>query len=225
MARKALHREAITLRKEGKTFTEIKLQLGVSKSTLFSWLHDLALTKEQLSVLSENKEKRRYITAEKIRDIKLKKRKIKYNLLIEELKHDILPFSNREVFLAGLFLYWGEGTKGYATQISLTNTDSKMMKFFLYWLVNSLQIPKDKVRVSLHLYHDMSVEESIKYWSEELEIPTTQFIKPYIKKSSKSTVDQKGYGKGTCCIYVSNARLKERITGYLDVFSNFSLGV
>lgn len=219
MANKALRLQAVQLRKEGKTFTEIKLALGVSKSTLFDWIHDLPLTSVQLQLLSENKQKRRYLTAEKIRIVKLEKRKRLFNLLVKELQSDLFPLTNKEIFLGGLFLYWGEGTKGYGTSISLTNTDSSMLKFFVHWLTKCFNIPKEKLRISLHLYSDMSISDSIEYWSNELQISTTQFIKPYIKTSKSLSLTQKGYGKGTCCVYVNNAKLKHRIMAYLNIFS------
>ena len=48
-----------------------------------------------------------------------------------------LSFSKRELYIAGLFLYWGEGLKLLKSSISLNNTDPKVIKFYLYWLIKS----------------------------------------------------------------------------------------
>ncbi|PIR82779.1 hypothetical protein COU20_00415 [Candidatus Kaiserbacteria bacterium CG10_big_fil_rev_8_21_14_0_10_59_10] len=40
MARRADHQKAVLLRKQGKSYNEIKEILGIAKSTLSGWLHD-----------------------------------------------------------------------------------------------------------------------------------------------------------------------------------------
>ena len=52
----------------------------------------------------------------------IKNRPIKFNALSQRL------------FLAGLFLYWGEGTKAQNSLVALTNTNPAMLKFFIKWL-------------------------------------------------------------------------------------------
>ena len=63
----------------------------------------------------------------------------------------------------------------------------------------------------LHLYSDMDIEIEKDFWSKELNIPLSQFTNPYIKKSTRKGVFHKGFGHGTCALYVFDARLKERI--------------
>lgn len=204
-------KKAIVLRKEGKTFSEIRNYLEVSKSTLSGWLSKYPLTDEQLQKLQATIVKNRYIAAEKIRNTKRNKReaRLKQVLFIEE--KNLLPVSARELYLCGLFLYSGEGVKGLNSTVSLNNTDPNVVLFYYYWLTDILKVPKKKIRVSLHLYSDMDIKESINYWSRQLHIPTSQFIKPHVKLASRESIDQKGYGHGTCGIYVYDARLKEKI--------------
>lgn len=63
----------------------------------------------------------------------------------------------------------------------------------------------------VHLYDDMDKEESLNYWSRELKIPRSQFSRPYIKKSKRENIDQKGHGHGTCNLVFCDVRLKERM--------------
>ena len=119
--------------------------------------------------------------------------------------------TQREIELAGLFLYWGEGAKRINGPIALNNTDPKVLKFTLYWLTYGLKIPKEKIKVFIHLYSDMDIEEAVEFWSKELKIPKKQFAKPYIKASTRASLTHNGFGHGTCGLVVSNIHLKEQI--------------
>ena len=77
------------------------------------------------------------------------------------------------------------------------------------WL-DLVGIKKEKIKISLHLYCDMDIKESIEFWVKELDIPINQFRKPYIKKSPQSNITYKaGFGHGTCNIIVENRDLSE----------------
>ena len=88
-------------------------------------------------------------------------------------------------------------------------------------MVYGLEIPKSKIRVTLHLYNDMNIKQEMEYWSKELTLPLSQFAKPYIKKSTRVNINHKGYGHGTCCLLVSNILLKEKIMMGLKAISDY----
>lgn len=132
------------------------------------------------------------------------------------------PLSKKELFIAGLFLYWGEGGKTHNSCISISNTDPGVLQFTLLWMRKALLIPKEKISVLLHLYSDMDIDETIDYWSNILLIPKNQFSKPYIKKSGKVTIDYKGYGHGTCMLKSYNTEIKQTILMSIKAFSNYS---
>ena len=106
--------------------------------------------------------------------------------------------------MGGLFLYWAEGGKTRSSTIVLTNTNPTMVIFYIKWL-ELLKVPKDKLKINLHLYSDMNIKEKVRFWSKTLKIPETQFRKPYIKKSESSSITYKnGFGHGTCCVVYEN---------------------
>lgn len=221
MARVKLRQKAIELRQKGKTYSEIRRELKVPKSTLSDWLRKYPLTSEQIILLEKTRKKNKYLAIEKIRIAKQKKRDARILAAYEENKKKFLPLTERELVLAGMFLYWGEGQKRLNGPIGINNTDPKVVKFSLYWLTNSLKISKERIRVYLHLYKDMDIDSEIKFWSNELKIPLSQFSKPYIKESTRKGLTHKGFGHGTCALVIGNVLLKEKIMMTIEALADF----
>lgn len=208
MARLQDHQKALELRKQAMSYSQIKAVLKVSKSTLSVWLKDYPLSKERIRELRGNSERR----IERFRQTMREKRNVRLAEVYEIQKKVIIPLSKRELLIAGLMLYWGEGTKYGTGTLLLANTDPSMIKFFIRWLNQSFGIPKNKLKVRLHLYKDMDVKEELNYWSTELKIPVLQFSPPYIKKTSSKRINHKGgFGHGTCNIGINSVSLKEKV--------------
>ncbi|HEX8931789.1 MAG TPA: hypothetical protein VF810_01390 [Patescibacteria group bacterium] len=149
------------------------------------------------------------------------KREARLQKVYDEALSTILPLTKKELFLAGLFLYWGEGGKTHKGLVSISNTDPAVLQFTLCWMQYTLDIPKEKVTVRLHLYEDMVVEEEIRFWRQTLSLPEKQFAKPYIKKSKRADLDEKGYGHGTCNLIVGNTIIKEKILMSIKAIADF----
>lgn len=149
------------------------------------------------------------------------KREARLNNVYKKVSKDIGRFSKREIFLLGLFLYWGEGTKSASCSVQLTNTNPAMLQFFIKWL-KLLGANKKKLKVRLHLYSDMNIRDSIAFWSEILKIPSSQFRKPIIKKTKTNSITYRnGFGKGTCCVIFGNRDLWEYLNMGLKYVQNY----
>ncbi len=210
MSKILLREEAIKLRIKGYTYGQIKRELNLAKSTLSDWLRNLPLNKEQLELLSKNRERSRDLAREKYIATRKNQKLVRLKQILNQQNNFLLPLSKKELFLCGLFLYWGEGEKRHGI-ISISNTDPRVIKFALYWMITSLKISKNKIRINLHLYKDMSIDESIYFWSSILDIPKTQFNKPYIKKTNREGLTYKSFGHGTCKLYAGSVALSEKI--------------
>lgn len=218
MARFNDKQKVIELRKLGQSYNQIKKTLNVSKSTLSGWLKDYPLSKERIRELRDWNEQR----IEKYRETRRKQKEERLNKIYREQNKKIFPLNSRELFLAGLFLYWGEGTKSANARINISNTDPVMIEFFIYWCKKSLSVPVNKFRVYLHLYSDMDAEKELQYWSKMLNISRNQFTKPYIKNSLRSNINHKGsFGHGTCNVSVGGARLSEKILMSIKTISDY----
>jgi len=217
MARFKDREKALILRKQGMSYSQIKEILKVSKSTLSCWLRNYPLSKKRIRELRGNSERR----IEKFRETMRQKREKRLKETYEAQKKFLLPLKNREFFLFGLGLYWGEGTKYRQDGLSVSNTDPSIIKCFIYWLNKSLHIPKNKMRVMLHLYADMDINQEMQFWSEILKIPLSQFTHPYIKKTSSTNINHKGsFGHGTCNVRINSVPLAEKIFMGLEAISD-----
>ena len=207
MARKKDKQKAITMRKQGMSYSQIKDKLKVSKSTLSGWLYDMPLSPDRIKELRDFSPRR----IESYRNTMRLKKEARFSTVYKKVSKDIGSLSKRDLFIAGLFLYWGEGTKNKNASVEFTNTNPAMIKFFIKWL-ELLNIKKERLKIKLHLYSDMNVKKGIAFWSKELKIPISQFSKPYIKKTYLKSISYKtGFGKGTCCIIYHNRDLREYI--------------
>jgi len=211
-----LRERALTLRKQNKSYSQIKHELGVPKSTLSYWLRNYPLTKARIKELRGNNEAR----IERFRQTMHKKRQSRLDLIYSTEKNKILPLTKKELHIAGLALYWGEGSKADLYKVALSNTDPLVLSFFIYWLKSIYKIKTGQLRVALQLYSDMERNDEIKFWSKKLKVPTKQFIKPYIKITKSDRINHKGsFGHGTCVVMIYSVELKEKIMMQLKSLS------
>ncbi|MFP4617146.1 MAG: hypothetical protein ACLFNR_03225 [Candidatus Paceibacterota bacterium] len=207
MARRVDKEKAIKLRKKGYSYSQIKEVLGVSKSSLSEWLSDYPLSEKRIKELRDRNPRR----IENFRNTMKEKREKVLTDAYEKAKKDIGKLNKREVFIAGLFLYWGEGSKTARTLVSVSNTDPSVLRFFIDWL-SILGVKKEKINVKLHLYKDMDEEKEKNFWARELGVPLKNFSRSYIKDSKMSGLTYKnGFGHGTCAVRVYNSDLERYI--------------
>ena len=112
--------------------------------------------------------------------------------------------------LIALTIWWCEGTKirkdrrgksTYYYSIEVTNSDPRMIKLFVDFLVTRIGIPKQLLKGQLHIHIGNDIEYFERYWSREIGIPLTQFNKTMVKKKgqrekrNKGTFKLRAYGK------------------------------
>jgi len=215
---------ALELRRDGQSYSYIKRILGVSKSTLSYWLRDYPLSPERIRELRDWNERR----IERFRETRRKKREALLRGIYEEEKKKIYPLLSKEwpIFLAGLFLYWAEGSKTQRAEIRLSNTNPAVIKAFLHWLNCSFEIDKKKIKVRLHLYRDMDIKKETSFWAKRLGISALQFRNPYIKDSRLSSLTYKnGFGHGTCNVDLCNVIIARKVHMGLKFLSDYFMGV
>ncbi|MEK7669316.1 MAG: hypothetical protein AAB350_01860 [Patescibacteria group bacterium] len=195
--------EAIRMRLGGMSYSQIKSKIKVSKSSLSAWLAKYPLSDERIRELRDVNPRR----IENYRKTMALKWQAKLNVALEKAKKDIKHLSKRELFILGFALYWAEGGKTRKSTLHFGNTDPDMLKVFVKWLI-LLGVPKERLRVKLHMYKDMDKEKTISFWEKTLGIKSDQFGKPYVKNSYLTGLTYKhGFGHGTCNIVYHNTEL------------------
>jgi len=201
--------KAIKLRKLGKSYGEILKKINVSKGTLSVWLRDIQLTPEQKEKLYITLRRKNAYKGAKVQQEKRIKRT---KQIITEAKKEIKYLLKTPLFLAGLMLYWAEGTKR-GEQINFSNSDPRMIKFMMLWFRKICKVPEEKFRVKLYIHILHCRKDIEKYWSQLTNIPLTQFQKTQIKPTSLRHRRHPLYN-GTCAIRISNKDLFRKINGW-----------
>ena len=214
MARPDDRERAITLRLQGKSYSQIKGELGIGKGTLSGWLRKYPLSEKRIRELRDWNHQR----VERFRETMQRKRESRLELVSEGAAHEIGILTKRELFLAGLFLYWAEGSKTMRYTVALTNTDPAMLRFFISWL-KLFGIGRQQLKARLHIYTDMNEKAQKLFWSRQLQMPIEKFKHTYVKKTfSNKRRNYKGrFGYGTCCISIDGRDLCEKIIMGVEV--------
>jgi len=217
VAKRELQQRALALRKEGKSYMQIRELLDVSKGTLSIWLRDYPLSETRLRELRDWNERR----IEKYRKTRQKTRERLLESIYKSEKTHILPLLKRDLFVGGLFLYWGEGSKSRMTELRMANTDPGVIKAFIKWLI-LLGIKRSKIKIRLYLYRDMNIREELLFWKNELSISPKQFLRPHIKKGLQRDITYKsGFKHGTCNAIVGDAMLSKQTLMGLQVLRDY----
>ncbi len=207
------------MRLTGMSYSQIKQELGVSKSTLSVWLQEYPLSEERIRELRDFSVQR----IERYRETCARRRQARLRAVHARVAEDIGTLSAREVLLCGLFLYWGEGSKTRNTLVSVSNTDPGVLLFFIRWVV-ALGAPREKLRVRLHVYADMDPAAEMRYWSRTLGLPLSAFRKPYMKSSNRLSLTYKQpFSHGTCNVIYGNRDISEYVHEAMDVLRAQSL--
>lgn len=183
MVKLELKKKARSLRRKGFGIKTIAHILGVSSSTVSLWCKDIRLNPIQIREL-ERRARDPYYGRRKDYILRQKQKKLD---TIERLRQqgiiEMGQLSKRELFIAGVALYWAEGFKK-DKRLGFANSDPSMIRFFLNWLIGSCKVPKKdiRLRVGLNLSHKKRIGEVEKYWSEITKISHTQFQKPFFQK-------------------------------------------
>lgn len=115
----------------------------------------------------------------------------------------------------GLGLYWGEGTKANKYAVRLGNSDPKLIKMFMRFLIELYQVDKTHLRFGLQVFSDLSPEASLRYWIEELDVDKSQFYKIHITPSGSLGTYRQKSKHGVLTVYYHNKKLRDIIVNAL----------
>jgi len=106
----------------------------------------------------------------------------------KESKGEVGGLSMRERWLLGAALYWAEGSKEKferpGSGVKFSNSDPRMINFFIYWLVKICKVPKNMIKLELYIHnnHRYRLQEIIEYWLKFTKLPREYLGNIYLKK-------------------------------------------
>jgi predicted transcriptional regulator len=214
---------AIGLRKKGLSFREIRQKLGVSKSSVSLWVRGVKLTKEQKKVLANRVSNKTSYSKMMAGAEGARKKGEENRNFWRRLGHEDAKKRNW-LYTVDCMLYWAEGyKKNNWHTVKFSNSDLSMVKLFMRFLENSLEINKKDITVYINCYTDIhSLGEIEKYWVRNLNIKTRQLRKTTADNRPLCT-KRKINGAlewGTCCIVVNNTSAIQRIYGSIEEYGN-----
>ncbi|WP_086565768.1 hypothetical protein [Streptomyces africanus] len=213
-AKDDLRERARELRLQGWTYDQIQVELGCSKSSISLWVRDLPKPErrdptEQAKLAA----RKRWEHELAIRDEERQRTK-------EAAAKEMGELSARDLFMAGVALYWAEGSKDKPydrrENVLFVNSDPGVIRLYLAWL-NLLGVERDRLRYRVMIHMTADVEGAECYWANLVGIDVSTLQKTTIKKHNPKTV-RKNVGesyRGCLVIRVSQgAELYRRIEGW-----------
>lgn len=202
------------MRKAGSSLGDIARRLGVSKGSVSFWVRDIALTQEQRAKNTARGFSRDAV--EKRRTTRIQQTKKKHLAVFLEAQKEVRVLKQKSLWLLGVALYWGEGTKTFRGNVSIANSDPAIIKIMMQFFREILKVSELKFRCHVHTFSHQSARKAELYWSGVTGIPVQQFYKTYSKKSVASTNKRDTLPYGTVGIYISDTALQLKMLGWIE---------
>ncbi|MFJ5799195.1 hypothetical protein [Streptomyces decoyicus] len=214
-AKDDLRERARTLRKAGRTYDEIQVELGCSKSSISLWVRDLPKPPPRRTPAEQAR-----IAREKRWEHELAVRDSERRRTKSAATQEVGELSDRELLFTGAALYWAEGAKDkpYARRehVQFVNSDPGVIQLFLAWL-RLLDVEPDRIAYRLMIHTTADVEAAERYWAGLVGVDVATFQKTTLKKHNPKTV-RKNVGEGyRGCLVIrvlQSAELYRRIEGW-----------
>lgn len=200
-----VRRECRRLRAQGLSYAEIAAKTGASKGSLSLWLRD-----------QRGPGVKPYAPQEQIRRIQplaVAARKANATARREAARLSgaarVGAVQRRDLFVAGLALYWAEGAKDKPWRrngrVTIINGDADVIRVFLAWLDLVGVAEEDRqYRLTIHESADVSAQEA--WWSQGLEIPLASFARATLKRHNPKTIRRNVNEHYHGCLVVSVRR-------------------
>lgn len=174
------------MRLAGLSLGQIQKKINIPKTTIHLWVSKVNISAEQREVIRKNALKALQEGRVRAQKIRKEKAQLKEKEFVKKGINKIGELSYKELFIAGIALYWGEGFKNvHERRLGFCNSDPNMLRFYVHWLEKCLGINKRDlvVRLTLNRVYKEKTKEIEKYWSDIIGVPLNQFTKPFYQNS------------------------------------------
>lgn len=211
-AKSEKRRQAERLRRErGLSYREISARLGVSRSTLSSWLKDIPLQPEHRKRLRANRAGFAARAWPINRERHRKAREAARQCGAEVARR--IPADPAVDELALAMLYLGDGSKT-SGMVRMGSVNPDILAYFVQALIRLYQVEVARRSCRLHLAEAarQEAERLETWWSKRLRLPLDNFRPPsYDLRSQVRTISEDYHG--VCVVTYSDVKLQQRILG------------
>lgn len=159
--------QARELRAQAWTLRDIADELGVSKSSVSTWVRDVEF--EPRPRRKARKRGPNKLARQKDADIEAG---------LAWGRQQIGELSDRDLLIAGAALYAGEGSKTDG-RVTFSNSNPAFVRLFCRWLRRFFDVDEERLRVGLYLHVGLDQAAAVDHWSRTTGIPPRQFTRPY----------------------------------------------
>ncbi|MFJ6633857.1 hypothetical protein ACIQMR_21085 [Streptomyces sp. NPDC091376] len=212
-AKDDLRARARELRQQGMTYDQIQMELGCSKSSISLWVRDLPkpapryTSEEQRALMNAGLVRMRAARDERREEAK------------RAAREGVGRLTDRELFIAGVTLYWAEGAKDKPYRrrecLHFINSDPHVIRLYLRWLA-LLGVPRERMRFRVSIHESADVAGAEGFWAEVAGVDASAFRKATLKRHNPKTTRKntaEAY-RGCLVIYVTeSADLYRRMEG------------
>lgn len=214
--------QAVALRQEGRSYSEIAALVGCSMSSLSLWLRDVPLTDEQRAHLRRGQPR----GAAARREQRLAQTRSLQRIVAAQVG----AITDRELFLLGVALYWCEGAKAKpwtpSEQVTFINSDPDVIRLFLAWL-RLLGVGADDLVFRVAIHESADVVAATRFWSDLVGVDPDRFRRPTLKRHNPKTRRRNTGDRYVGCLVVRVRRscdLNRRIAGWWRGIANGIVG-
>src|SRR5215467_10993827 len=187
-AKDDLHAKARRLRELGYDYNRIAAELGVSKSTVSAWVHDLPWP-DRLSY--EECRKRAAEGARRYWEAERRSREAKREATRASAAAAIGSLTQREFLIAGAIAYWCEGAKNKPhfrhDRVVFLNSDPGLIMFFLRFL-DAAGVGRDNLIYRVQIHESADVAAAEQFWLALTGAAPDQFRKTSLKRHNPKTI-------------------------------------
>lgn len=211
-----LNKKAIMLRKKGLTYSAILEKIPVAKSTLALWFKEVKLSTPQFQRLTQKR-----LAAGLRGGLAKRNQRIQKSLNIENMaKQEAQGLMKDPLWLAGVLLYWAEGSKEKSWRTGETmhfsNMDPEMHRIFIKWALKYL-CSKTDLYYEIYLHENSDVQTAKDFWCTKFHI-NQNVPKVYFKKDNKKNF-RKNTGQNYFGVFRTSVRksvdLNRKIAGWV----------
>ena len=210
--------EALTLRRNGMSYSEILKRISVARSTLSLWLRDVGLSQRQKQCLTEKKLKGMARGWANIRNRRIRKSEYIKEVARAEAEQLIID----PLWLTGVVLYWAEGGKERkwrtGEKVSFSNMEWRMHAIFLSWIFKYGGKGMNDLVFEIYIHESADIRLARKYWSRLLKIKPIE-LRIYLKRKNNNphrhNINNEYHGLLRICVRRS-VDLNRKIAGWIE---------